>query len=241
MLRMEDFLPEMASLFNTRIPTPPAVRDLLAQAAEVSLLRRLRDEQEIELIHTQAQQLQQQAARLAEQARQDPLTGVTNRRHMEIQLEQEFERATTGDHPLSLAFIDLDDFKKINDRHGHITGDQVLKAFSRQLAAQLRSSDTVARFGGEEFVVIFPSTDEEMAALIIHRVLELISRTPVAEVDGAPLYVTFSAGIACHGEHERFACAEDLLRAADDALYRSKHLGRNRVQLRTRILQEAID
>lgn len=241
LIRMEALLPTMNTLFNTRILTPPAVRDLLQQAAEVSLLRQLRNQQQATQIQHDAQQLQEQAIKLAEQARLDPLTGVTNRRHMETQLELEFSRATHGHHPLSLAFIDLDDFKKINDRHGHITGDQVLKAFAGQLATQLRETDTVARFGGEEFVVIFPSTDEEMAAVIIRRVLDLISQIPVANADGAPLYVTFSAGIACHGGKEHFDSAEELLRAADDALYRSKHLGRNRVQMRSRILHEVAD
>lgn len=240
LLQMETHVPDMAALFETRIPTPAALRGLLEEAAEIQLMRQLRSQQQAELLNSQTSELRQQAAELVEQARQDPLTGVTNRRYLGIVLEEEFIRAETSGQTLAVAFIDLDDFKKLNDRYGHIIGDQVLRAFARQVGAQLRATDTVARFGGEEFVVVFPATTEAQAAAIIRRVLELVSHSAVAEVDGLPLYVTFSAGIAAHGGDERFADAESLLRAADDALYRSKHLGRNRIQLRS-IMREPID
>ena len=132
-----------------------------------------------------------------------------------------------------MAFIDLDDFKKINDAHGHLTGDEVLRAFAGKLQGQLRHSDTVARFGGEEFVALLPNTSETVALDVIRRVLANIVATPMAELEGGPLFVTFSAGVATQGGYERFADVQDLLRAADDVLYRSKNLGRNRVIARS--------
>jgi len=87
----------------------------------------------------------------------------------------------------------------------------------------------VARFGGEEFVVMFPATSESTAVEVIRRVLGVIAQTPMAIVNESPLYVTFSAGVATHGAYERFTDMRDLLKAADDVLYRSKNLGRNRV------------
>src|SRR5690606_8036651 len=150
----------------------------------------------------------------------------------ETVLQQEFSRALQRDRPLSLAFIDLDDFKKINDTHGHLIGDQVLKSFAGHLQEQLRGTDTVARFGGEEFVVLFPDTDELEALMVVRRALNTIGSTPMAHVHGSALHVTFSAGVATHGGYERFANVQDLLKAADDVLYRSKSLGRNRVNAR---------
>ena len=105
----------------------------------------------------------------------------------------------------------------------------MLQSFASHLQEQLRTSDTVARFGGEEFVVLFPDTNERIALEVVRRVLDTIAQTPMAEIEGAPLHVTFSAGVATHGDYERFANVQDLLKAADDVLYRSKSLGRNRV------------
>ena len=235
LLRMEPLIPEMSSLFNTSIATPAVVRDLLDQANEAAMLRQLREQTESTELREQSIHLQQRVLELAEQAKRDPLTGVANRRHMELTLEAEFTEARQSGRPLSLAFIDLDDFKKINDRHGHIVGDQVLKGFARRLSDQLRASDIVSRFGGEEFVVLFPGTSEALATTIIRRVLELIGTTPVVQSSEMHLQVTFSAGVATHGETRQFSNAEDLLRAADEALYRSKHLGRNCVQAYSQI------
>ncbi|MGX8249266.1 GGDEF domain-containing protein, partial [Escherichia coli] len=115
-------------------------------------------------------------------AHRDALTGVLNRRQLEAVLEQEFLRAGRQGWPLSVAFIDLDDFKKINDAHGHLTGDEVLRAFAGKLQGQLRNSDTVARFGGEEFVALLPNSSESVALDVIRRVLANIVATPMAEI-----------------------------------------------------------
>ena len=97
----------------------------------------------------------------------------------------------------------------------------------------LRGSDTVSRFGGEEFLILLPNTSEEDALVVVRRILATIAQRPMAEVKGGPLYISFSAGIATQGGLERFNSAQDLLRAADDMLYRSKHTGRNRVTARS--------
>ena len=114
-----------------------------------------------------------------------------------------------------------------------LTGDEVLREFAGTLQGQLRTSDTVARFGGEEFVALLPNTTESVALDVIRRVLARIVSTPMAMLEGGPLFITFSAGVATQGGYERFADVQDLLRAADDVLYRSKNLGRNRVIARS--------
>lgn len=227
--QVSQMLPEISALFDAPVPSPARVTYLLEHASELIALRNLRELQDANASQRRADDFEQQARRLAEQAHLDALTGVLNRRQLEVVLEQEFVRAGRADRPLSVAFIDLDDFKKINDQHGHLVGDQVLQAFASRLQGQLRGSDTVARFGGEEFVVLFPGTNEQTAVEVIRRVLVTITQTPMVTVADMPLHVTFSAGVATHGAYERFTDMRDLLKAADDVLYRSKNLGRNRV------------
>ncbi|MNM90623.1 putative diguanylate cyclase AdrA [compost metagenome] len=227
--QVSQMLPEISALFDVPVPSPARVTYLLDHASELISLRNLRQLQDASAWERRADHYEQQARRLAEQAHLDALTGVLNRRQLEVVLEQEFIHANHPDRPLSVAFIDLDDFKKINDKHGHLVGDQVLQAFASRLQSHLRSSDTVARFGGEEFVVLFPSTNQQTAVDVIRRVLGAIAHTPMATIANAPLHITFSAGVATHGIYERFADMRDLLKAADDVLYRSKSLGRNRV------------
>ncbi len=146
-----------------------------------------------------------------------------------VMLATQFSAAVAAGHPLSIAFVDLDDFKQINDRHGHLVGDQVLRQFAQTLQRMLRSTDLVARYGGEEFLVVLRETALAAAQVVIRRILDEVARTPMAIVDGKPLYVTFSAGLATQGEHERFENARQLLDAADQALYGAKREGRNRV------------
>jgi len=230
--RIDQALPDLCALLDVAVPSSARVRQLLDHASELKELRNLRELQDMATARQRAEAFESQARQLSEQAHLDGLTGVLNRRQLETVLQQEFSRALQRDRPLSLAFIDLDDFKKINDTHGHLIGDQVLKSFAGHLQEQLRGTDTVARFGGEEFVVLFPDTDELEALMVVRRALNTIGSTPMAHVHGDALHVTFSAGVATHGGYERFANVQDLLKAADDVLYRSKSLGRNRVNAR---------
>lgn len=239
--RVSELLPDICALFDTHIPSPARVQYLLEHAAELVTLRNLRELQDAAQARQQADEFEIRMRGLAEQAHLDVLTGVINRRQLENVLEEEFVRAKKLHRPLSIAFIDLDDFKKINDEHGHLTGDEVLRTFASKLQELLRSSDTIARFGGEEFILVFPGTLEDTAVEIVQRVLSTISKTPVAEPAGTQLFITFSAGVATHGAYERFSTVQELLHAADDALYRSKHLGRNQVFARSpALLQQAL-
>lgn len=231
--RIGEALPDISALFETTVLAPARVQELIDHAQELATLRNLRELQDAALARQRADEFEARANRLAEQAHRDALTGVLNRRQLEAVLEQEFVRAPRHGWPLSVAFIDLDDFKKINDAHGHLMGDEVLRMFASKLQEQLRTSDTVARFGGEEFIALLPNTTEPVALEVVRRVLATIVATPMAELAEGPLFVTFSAGVATQGGYERFADVQDLLKAADDVLYRSKNLGRNRVIARS--------
>ena len=134
--------------------------------------------------------------------------------------------AARGGQPLSLLLFDLDHFKRINDVHGHHSGDAVLCEVVRRAAAVLRASDAFARWGGEEFIVLLPETALAAALHVGEKVLDTVRRTPVA-VAGAALAVTCSAGVV---EWRPGETLEAMLRRADDALYRAKNRGRDRIE-----------
>jgi diguanylate cyclase (GGDEF)-like protein len=157
--------------------------------------------------------------------RVDALTETYNRRYAYEQLEREVQRALRHDTHLAVLFVDLDDFKQVNDSFGHVAGDEVLRAFGRLLCSLARTEDIVARFGGEEFLVIMPETESAGAYQFGLRALEKLRTEPL--VDGIP--VTFSAGIAALPEHGKDA--DTLLELADIGLYHAKYQGKNQVTL----------
>jgi diguanylate cyclase (GGDEF)-like protein/PAS domain S-box-containing protein len=148
-------------------------------------------------------------------ARHDALTGLPNRRVLQELLPREMARARRAELPLSLAIIDIDHFKSYNDTHGHLAGDEVLRACAREWDEALRGEDTLVRFGGEEFLVLLPDTAPDQAEEIIER---LRAKTPMDQ--------TCSAGLACWDSGESI---DDLLRRADDALYLAKASGRDQL------------
>lgn len=155
----------------------------------------------------------------------DPLTGLYNRQHLQGRLEAERERARAGGHRFCVALIDLDHFKHINDRHGHAMGDHVLITFARQAQAVLRETDTIGRWGGEEFLIMLPDTEPvDKAGIALRRLREGLRRTPVSE-EAPQMRVTFSAGVAEWAQGESI---DQLLDRADKALYEAKRQGRDR-------------
>ena len=152
----------------------------------------------------------------------DPLTGLHNRRHVFARLDELFTNARELRYPLSLAVLDLDHFKTVNDTHGHATGDQVLVHFARQLQGQLRPQDLAGRIGGEEFLLVLPNTEPQGVRQVLSRLrANLASSAPVPEVPR--LRTSFSAGIA-HAVPDD--TAQSLWTRADRALYRAKAAGR---------------
>jgi len=165
-------------------------------------------------------------AKLHGQVIRDELTGLFNRRHMHKLLRIEQARADRSGFPWCVAMIDLDLFKRVNDEHGHPVGDEVLRSTAQVLSGGLRGADQVARWGGEEFLVMFPDTDSDDACQVLERIGQTLSRTQVSPtVPG--LRVTFSAGVTRHLADEPLARTIDR---ADHALYRAKASGRNRTE-----------
>ena len=164
--------------------------------------------------------------RLRDMARLDPLTGIMNRRTFHERADDEWDRASRYGHPLSCVAIDLDFFKRINDTLGHAAGDAVLQAVAKLLESHTRTSDVLARFGGEEFCVLLAETDESGAAAWAERFRQVLAATPITVSEQA-LNVTASVGVAARLPDT--TGPESLIALADHALGAAKESGRNRV------------
>ena len=156
----------------------------------------------------------------------DPLTGALNRRGLNSELRIR-EDAAPGTMSVSVIVMDLDNFKTINDLHGHQAGDEVLQGFSDTVRACIRKDDLFARIGGEEFVLVLPDTNAEAARQLAERILGEV-RALQFNVQEQPVQVTVSAGVGASSEPQGFLA---LMRTADKALYEAKRLGRNQVQV----------
>jgi len=164
--------------------------------------------------------------RLRDEAMHDSLTGLFNHAAFLDQLDKEILRARRQHTPLAVIMADLDHFKTINDRYGHLTGDSVLRETARRLRTSLRASDVIGRYGGEEFIVAAPGCTTGDAAALAERLRSSICDAPI-EVPTGKIKVTLSLGVAAAIN----ASTSSLLRAADEALYRAKDAGRNRVEI----------
>lgn len=156
----------------------------------------------------------------------DELTQLSNVRYFRIRLATEIERSEKSAKPVSLLMIDLDHFKKINDTYGHPVGDEVIRATAAQLKANVRTTDTPARYGGEEMAVILPNCTAEHAVKVAEKIRMSLEKLEIVTEKG-PLKFTASLGVATYPDHADNR--ESLIEKADQALYRAKHGGRNRV------------
>lgn len=165
-------------------------------------------------------------AKLQRASRTDPMTGLANRRHGTNRIDEEITRARRYGRGMTVALLDVDHFKNVNDTFGHATGDEVLKAVAERLRSISRETDVVIRWGGEEFLFVFPETNLEAGAAIVERFRAHMEAAPV-EVEGSePLPVTVSGGVA---ELEDDDSPDSLVDRADRALYAAKESGRNRL------------
>lgn len=165
--------------------------------------------------------------KLWHEANHDPLTGAWNRGVLFERLEQHIVLSRRTGLPLTFCMCDLDEFKKVNDAHGHQTGDEVLVRFVKVLRQEVRGSDLVGRYGGEEFGIVFPDTGVEGATACLERARRTMARTTFSGADGAPLFsVSATFGVAALRKGDT---AESMVNAADRALYKGKRGGRNRI------------
>jgi diguanylate cyclase (GGDEF)-like protein len=177
--------------------------------------------------NSMAGQLVEQEQALAREARTDGLTGLYNRRELDRTLADELQRAERHGQPVALVLIDVDHFKRFNDSHGHLGGDDALRAVAATLRANVRAVDRACRFGGEEFAVVLPASDAEAARVTAERIRAGIAGLAIELTGGETPRVTVSLGVAAYPGDG--TTPEDLLGSADAALYQSKAQGRDRV------------
>lgn len=197
-----------------------AEKDRLLQHGQLRLEQVIQEK--TQQLEAKNDELKQRIADIEYFSNTDTLTGIANRKSFEENLNREISRARRYRHALSLAIVDIDYFKRINDTLGHNCGDRVLRSVVQLVRSNIRDLDFFARWGGEEFTLIFPGLGLEEACLVAEKLRELIERHEI-EPD---LGVTASFGLT-QFDDDAF---DDLMRRADDALYRAKSLGRNRVE-----------
>jgi diguanylate cyclase (GGDEF)-like protein len=164
----------------------------------------------------------------------DTLTKTFNRHSFDIEINKAIQRASRHKNCLSLLFLDIDHFKQVNDKYGHPIGDAVLKLFANVLKSQIRNTDFLARFGGEEFAILLPDCSLKQAEQIANNIRSKIEQQLFTVTGKATLSITTSVGVSCHNtsglsDNNFEALSHNLLQSADDALYQAKHSGRNKV------------
>jgi diguanylate cyclase (GGDEF)-like protein len=217
---------DVGTMFETALLSAEEALALSEDAAEILANRNVEAMQEITTLKASTSSLEARAAELDDASRRDALTGVFNRRCFDERIAAEFAAAAARD--LALLFLDLDHFKKVNDTYGHLAGDAVLKGSAQLIQSVLRAEDHLARFGGEEFVVLLPGASGRVAAGLGQRLLMAL-RTARHTVEGTSITVTASIGMAVHGPATPFPDLGAFIRAADEAAYTAKRAGRNRL------------
>ncbi|MEX1200330.1 MAG: diguanylate cyclase [Methylophaga sp.] len=199
-------------------------------AHQTDVERSIRAQEQIKQLNQRLQTMEQEAETLRkvtknaqEQASKDALTGIWNRQALNDVLEREFVRWQRYQKPLTMVIWDVDDFKNVNDRFGHSAGDVVLKTIAQIFSKAVRKADFIARFGGEEFVGLFPETDIDNALVLTNKVREIVEKTHFRYQD-IPVPITASAGLAMFEGDDSI---DDVFNRADKALFAAKNSGRN--------------
>ncbi|MEM1143375.1 MAG: GGDEF domain-containing protein [Pseudomonadota bacterium] len=213
---------EAEALFDTSLVKDPL---LLLEASKLRLLEMM-SEGNLDAGQDRIAKLEKRVSALEQQGQLDVLTGVINRRHFHQEFDRLFTLAQTRNEPFSLMFIDADRFKRINDTHGHLAGDEVLTWLATSLQDLVNDHGIVGRYGGEEFVVIVPGKPERDAKVLGDRICEQIRNSSVS-VSGVELKVTVSIGVSAADPASRVASTRELIFAADQAMYFAKQSGRD--------------
>lgn len=219
-------LPVTEEVFQMKLFDHESSAQVFERAREVLIVRNLQFISEVDELRQSKETLESQNRELQEEGRRDALTDAFNRSHLEEAFAEEFENSRARKWPLSVAFVDLDYFKEVNDQHGHRAGDLILREAVRVFKECVRDSDVVARYGGDEFVLLMPGTDHGGAVVVCERVVQSMRKNR-PQLDGVELGITVSIGLATSDSSTDFQTADELMEAADKALYVSKSMGRN--------------
>lgn len=227
--RVLKLIPEAEELYETSILEAGDAESMLAQARELMTVRNLHALREVHALQDTAAVLLNRTEQLEDASRRDPLTDTLNRVWLDRMLEREHTQAVMFSRSLSVAFVDIDHFKKVNERHGHENGNLVLKASAHAVQGSIRGSDMVGRYGGDKFLILLPGTDTQMAHSVCERIQKAIRDLTIPLNDGV-VKPTATFGVATYTPEHRFTNSTELTEAADHALYAAKLRGRNCIE-----------
>jgi diguanylate cyclase len=220
-LRLTDDIGELGGILDDVMTETRRVQSQALQSRDS-----LTDAQrQVELAEQRIRQLEAELVQAGEKVREDQLTGTLNRRGMDEVFEREIVIRRRNGRPLSVALLDIDNFKALNDTYGHQAGDNALKHLSKLIRQTIRPTDSVARFGGEEFLIMLPDSSPDESAVVIKRLQRALTKHFFLH-DDQNLLITFSAGVTGHEPDETQA---EVIARADKALYQAKAAGKNRV------------
>lgn len=211
--------------WHVRRAVPPSAQGAIVTAQALSMADKVATAARMHAAEARIAELEKQLQDLSMRVHQDALTGALNRRGLDDRLPRELARAQRRQTPLSLVMIDLDDFKRINDTHGHPVGDEVLVHLVDTVQRTLRPTDMIGRFGGEEFLLVLPDTPLQPATQTVIRLQASLAARQL-QIHQQPISCTFSAGVAQFAGGQTI---DDVIAYADKALYRAKKEGKNRV------------
>ncbi len=225
--KMMELIPDTEAIFEVDIIDGKAAEGIMDQAREILMIRNLQSLREVNSLKETAETLENRTQELEAENKRDALTGLYNRSHLDQVLDKEFQSAKRNGWPLTIAFVDIDFFKKVNDTYGHSAGDSVLRNAAKLLEKSTRDTDVVARYGGEEFVVLLIGNDAAQASVVCNRIVNAF-REAKHDIGDKEINVTVSIGIAALFGVGEYQQVQQLVDAADQALYRAKQTGRNR-------------
>ncbi|WP_417594168.1 HDOD domain-containing protein [Oceanospirillum sp.] len=222
-------LPVLNEIFATNVKTPFSISRLIEDAKQLLVARNMKLMDELDQARKDASEAKASQEQLQEQLKKDILTNVFNRAYMRVVSDRAFRYSSDNSCPLSVMFLDIDHFKRVNDRYGHQAGDIALKQFAKTLVTASGKDCYVGRYGGEEFVILMPSITSDQAMIIAKKIREILQKNPVQIDQGIKVPISASVGIATYipGQYE-FSSAEHLMGAADKAMYQAKKNGRDR-------------
>ena len=229
--QLQPVLTEVDQLFDMNMSSELYSEDLIDMARESQFLTNLHICQEVEKLKEGTLNLETQYEQLQNSAQRDELTKVYNRSFLDEFLDKMFKQSLRDGSILTIGFLDLDHFKHVNDTYGHSAGDQILKAAGEILQSEVRGSDVVGRYGGEEFLIVLPETPPVGAQDVFQRILEAFRQKIHVISSGQQLVVTASIGIATHSPEYPFPNIGEQIKAADKALYQVKQHGRNNFRM----------
>ncbi len=224
-------IPWIETCFEIRLIDAAQRRAVEDNAQEIVIARTLQNLRTTDELEQRTRALERRTDGLDARAQRDSMTGLFNREHFVAMLDKAFAQANHDGTPLSLAFIDIDRFKAINDTYGHAAGDSVIIGVARRLLLSVRQTDVVARYGGEEFVILMHAATSAASRTIMQRVLDDVRAHSLRLPNDNHLRVTASIGIATHTPAGRvFQNPQALLESADQAMYAAKRSGRDRMR-----------